>query len=400
MNNRGRYLIALFCLLTYFMLTGQTSCDVETVRIVAHSDSSVHSDTLVRVDGVATSSYPATVAHDFGYVAYNTSPNQHVYLMSGNIVNGTTPTLYARLPAADGPDGDGRYAGLIDVDPEKELASVRVYNSGICSSNSGNPYSLALLFPLVLISELNAQEGIFGASMVAQNIRPVFKSDSEPISSPEDFMRVQMVWDADLIEGGLIGNVFECNGARVRMNFDLFFEVQDGDVEVILDNFYVNVTQQPGWSGGIGANRCRSGVRSRIEDHLTDLAPSLIESGIQSFMFANATRLKVSDLGMAPKACNSNGTCSWTIGGKTFRGGCNANTNQCTHLFAKAKHFNLRPENFEVVWLSDQDDDEAVLNYESLSECTATRHHVSKTTGYPFRFTSFPYVQGDQSLLH
>lgn len=48
--------------------------------------------------------------------------------MSGNIRNGTTPTLYARLPAADGPDGDGRYAGLIDVDPEKELASVRVYN--------------------------------------------------------------------------------------------------------------------------------------------------------------------------------------------------------------------------------------------------------------------------------
>lgn len=163
-------MIALFCLLTYFMLTGQNSCDVETVRIVAHSDSSVHSDTIVRIDGVATSSYPATVARDFGYVAYNTSINQHVYLMSGNIRNGTTPTLYARLPAADGPDGDGRYAGLIDVDPEKELASVRVYNSGICSSNSGNAYSLALLFPPVLISELNAQEGIFGASMVAQNI--------------------------------------------------------------------------------------------------------------------------------------------------------------------------------------------------------------------------------------
>lgn len=76
MNNRERYLIAIFCQTAYFTLTAQTSCDVETVRIISRTDSSVHSDTLVRQDGVATSSYPAAVANDFGNVAYNTSVNR------------------------------------------------------------------------------------------------------------------------------------------------------------------------------------------------------------------------------------------------------------------------------------------------------------------------------------
>lgn len=372
---------------------------METVRIISRTDSSVHSDTLVRQDGVATSSYPAAVANDFGNAAYNTSVNRHVYLMSGNILNGTTPALYARLPAADGPDGDGQLVSVSAIDPHKELASLRVYDSGICSSSAFGPGIIGLVFPGALEKRLNKMDEVFGAEVQAYEIVPVFRSDDEPLSNPMDFMSVRLTWDADLIEGGLIGNVFECNGARVRMNFDLYFEIDNGSVDVLVENFYVHVSQQPGWSGGIGANRCRPRVRSRIEDFIIDKAPPLIKEGVRDELFANATRLSVADLGLGTKACNTNGTCSWSIGGKSFRGGCDK-TNTCAYLYPRAKRFNLRPDQLEIVWLNSEDDDEIVLNYQSLGECNPTRGHVNSASSVEPAYDAYPYVSGNLGLLH
>lgn len=401
----SRPAFVLLVLLSHVLLTGQTSCGDEGVHIIARTDSSIEQSILTRQDGIATSARLQNVAKNFGTVAYNTEPQKHIFLFPGNISQGLSPNFRIRLPAGNGVDGDGRAFSISAYDPDRLIESIRVYDSGICSSRVTelNPALFALAFPFLFAEGLNEDDGIKNAEVIAWSIKPVFKSNNETfLSSPLDYYSVRMTWDARKIEGSLRpdGNFdpIECNGARVRTNFDLLFSVENGEVSARIENIYVHVSQQPDWDAPLGSKRCSRIAKNGIKDALKDKIPQSISEKITDII-KKASRVPVNLFSnINPKHCTNDSQCKW-IGG-AYSGTCDQSTNTCSHVFVGVDVINIRPDAFEIVWmLNENDPDYTLLVDQGAPACDPSRLHVESVVRENASYTGTPYTK-NASLLH
>lgn len=366
-----------------------TACGAESITIESRSDSSQSVEFSPRSDRNPTVYQNPLVMNDMGMIHYTTSPMKHIYLHSGDAFDDSVADTFLHLPPGNGTGGAEVSINLSDIDKYKHLSSARVYNAGLCSSHplEFNYTAFGIRFNDAMEASLNAIDGVVNAEIKAKRLQPILSAT--PINSgfygnaDGDHFRVEFVWDAERIEGGLIGDVFECNGARVWISFDIYYRARGGALAVDVENFDILVEQQPNWEAPIGYRRCRAGVRRRIEEQFREDFPSAFSTNRQMYgLWAMA--VPVEDTVLEKKSClNPTAapllTCTWDLDGETFAGWCEPESGfllgSCTKVAVTVERVHMKPDRVEVVWMDYEDDRDNLLFLErNTSDCNPERY--------------------------
>lgn len=324
-----------------------------------------------------------------GAIYYTTSAMKHIYLTDSNPFDDSLAEVFLHLPPGKGSNGSEIFLDLTTIDSNKKLSSARIYNAGLCSSHpiEFNHTAFSMGFANAMKDSLNEIDGVIGAEIIDKRLQPILSGsaiNSGPYGNSEnDRFHVEFVWDADRIEGGLIGDVFECNGARVWMSFDIYYRARDGSLAVDVENFDIHVDQQPNWQAPIGYRRCREGMRRRIEGLFReDFPPSFSYDREQYGRFEIS--VPVEDTILDEKSCLNPTTtplltCTWDIDGTTFAGWCEPEPGQlfgtCTKVLPSVERVNMKPDRVEVVWMDfDDDKDNILFDTRNTSDCDANRY--------------------------
>ena len=359
---------------------------------------------------------------NFSEILTHVSRQRQVFVLPGDVEAGVSPDQYIQLPPVAGPAED-RLHQIAGLDPSKPWESIRVYDTGKCSSlpfeNTWRALTLAI--PGGLAAELQTRNDLVNPQVVAYRIAPVIRAEATTTGAPillgdADFLHIDLLVRADRANGP-IG--ITCFSPEIRITFDLQATLvspqygtgaivqrvlEDGtpyqtptatccferipefrNIEVNVVGGNVTVAQQEGATG-----RCRPRVMEHIRVGFQAVA-STVASELSKTWTAGLERDREA-VGLAPRACQEEVDCNETDGpwrGHLFDGNgyfisdqeplitrtgrCNLDTQLCTVRLAPNR-LNFRPEGMEMVWADgDTDMDSAALDAD-VSDCDVRRN--------------------------
>jgi len=384
----------------------------------------------------ATSSVDASrmgaLVSDLGTLEHNLDRRFTVFLLEEDIGGeiGATVWRHAYVPNAASLQTPSIFSLSPSNISDKPWQSVRVYDQGTCSTQLPLDFFVAL-FPDRFEMGANDMDGTENVTLEAFRVVPLLRAPDSPatiLTEVADSIHVDMVWDADVIEGGIFGgDVFECNFPRVTWSFDVvprmgqgsletfcpalgttpgFFlsdDEFDQDLHVFVENFNATVNQQPDSEG-----RCRDGFQSRIEENMEASVPSRFSSQISRQILENVLTVSPETLNMpADVPCSCDLECSaYRPGGNPFPGRMSGRCveGKC-HVVLHPQRVAIRPDRrLDLVWLeSTADYESAYMTGANLggAMCDPTRFRPQGTdvTVTSVDRVMLRYIQGDDALL-
>ena len=357
---------------------------------------------------------------DVGEVETSLLPHTHAFLMPGDVALGTTFSEYVKVPLVVDQDISFDVGDLGVAEP---MRSIKIYDSGRCSQDV--PWLLMSAVPGQMVAAIGERDEIRNPRKVGQIVRPIIRSANADngsqasrgglLTQNTDYVHMELLFDADVIEGGLIGDPWECNNPRVLASFDVFIEVVPAtvrvdspcrnasntsglscapfvvpvagahDIQARTENIEVVIDQRD-VDAPIGSRRCgdlikrlaRSSIRSAIRDQLA--------KGLTAAVRDWALVRTPEDFGLSPRACASDVECNVVVSGDPSGGWvstpsnpypgytrfsvCDTDAGAC-QVVIDPERVHLRPDRIEVV-LAQSDDDFQIGRMRS-EQCYAAR---------------------------